>query len=98
ATKGGKYTNVTKVKITNVTDSKLSLKVGKTKTLKVKTTLAEKNKILRKHMDVLTYTSTDTSIATVSSNGKIKAKKKGTCYIYVRAASGYYAKVKVTVK
>ncbi len=98
ATKGGKYTNVTKVKITNVTDSKLTLKVGKTKTLKVKTTLAEKNKILRKHMDVLTYTSTDTSIATVSSKGKIKAKKKGTCYIYVRAMSGYYAKVKITVK
>ncbi|MCD8076869.1 MAG: Ig-like domain-containing protein, partial [Lachnospiraceae bacterium] len=98
ATKGGKYTNVTKVKITNVTDSKLTLKVGKTKTLKVKTTLAEKSKKLRAHMDVLTYTSTDKTIATVSSKGKIKAKKKGTCYIYVQAASGYYAKVKVTVK
>ncbi|MCD8054180.1 MAG: fibronectin type III domain-containing protein [Lachnospiraceae bacterium] len=98
STKGGKYTNVTKVKITNVTNSKLTLKVGKTKTLKVTTTLADKSKILRAHTDVLTYTSTDTSIATVTSAGKIKAKKKGTCYIYVQAASGYYAKVKVTVK
>ncbi|MCD8076954.1 MAG: Ig-like domain-containing protein [Lachnospiraceae bacterium] len=98
STKGGKYTNVSKVKITNVTDSKLTLKVGKTKTLKVKTTLAETKKVLRKHMDVLTYSTTDKTIATVSSKGKIKAKKKGTCYIYVQAASGYYAKVKVTVK
>ena len=37
-------------------------------------------------------------VATVSKDGKITAKKKGTCYVYVYAVNGCSKKVKVTVK
>ena len=40
----------------------------------------------------------DTSIATVDKNGKIKGIKKGTCTIYIYAINGLTKKVKVTVK
>ena len=46
----------------------------------------------------LTYWSTNTQIATVSSTGKIKGVKAGTCYIYVMAQNGKKQKIKVTVK
>lgn len=48
----------------------------------------------------LTYRSTNTSVATVSSTGKVKAKKKGTCYIYVRCKykTSVYKRCKITVK
>ena len=44
------------------------------------------------------YLSSDPKIATVSAKGKIKAKAKGTCKIYVHAVNGAYKTVKVTVK
>lgn len=48
----------------------------------------------------LTYRSTKPSVATVSSTGKVTAKKKGTCYIYVRCKSytNVYKRCKITVK
>ena len=44
------------------------------------------------------YESSDTSVAKVSSKGKITTVGKGTCYVYVRSATGAYAKIKITVK
>ncbi len=44
------------------------------------------------------YECSDTKIAGVTSKGVIKAKKKGTCYVYVYAQNGVYKKIKVTVK
>lgn len=38
------------------------------------------------------------NIATVTSKGKIKAKKKGSCYIDIKALNGVTTRVKVTVK
>lgn len=32
------------------------------------------------------------------SKGVVKAKKKGTCYIYAYAQNGVYKKIKITVK
>lgn len=46
----------------------------------------------------LVYWSTNKKIATVSSNGKIKGVKTGSCYIYVMAEDGKKQKIKVTVK
>ena len=94
-TKGGKYTNVKKLKSSA---SKVTLKKGKTKALKIKQTYAEKNKTLVKHMKSLSYTTSDKKVATVTKKGVIKAKGKGSCYIYITANSGVYTKVKVTVK
>ena len=40
----------------------------------------------------------DAAIASVSSRGVIKAKKKGKCKIYVYAQNGAYKTVTLTVK
>ena len=94
-TKGGQYTNVTKVKSSVPA---VSLRKGKTKALKITQTYAERNKKLAKHMRPLTFTTSDKKVATVTSKGVIKAKAKGSCYIYITAYSGVYTRVKVTVK
>ncbi|MDY5498268.1 MAG: hypothetical protein SPF99_09865, partial [Anaerobutyricum sp.] len=94
-TKGGQYTNVKKLK-SRV--SSVSLKKGKTKALKITQTYVEKNKKLVKHMRPLTYTTSDKKVATVTKKGVIKAKGKGSCYIYITAYSGVYTRVKVTVR
>lgn len=66
--------------------SKLSLFVGKTYTLKL---LNNKSKIK--------WSSSKKNIATVSSKGKVKAKKKGSCNIVAKAGRKKYV-CKVTVK
>lgn len=93
-TKGGKYTNVKKLRAA----SSLKLKAGKTKKLAVKMIYAEKNKKLASYTKPLRYSATDSSVVTINSKGKVKAKKKGSCYIYVTAASGVYKKIRVKVK
>ena len=50
------------------------------------------------HAAKLRYLSSDTKVATVSRSGKITAKSKGKCYVYVYAVNGAYKKVKVVIK
>lgn len=64
----------------------LSLKKGKSYTLKLKN---NKNSVI--------WVSSKKSVATVTSKGVVKAKKKGTAYIYAIAKHRLY-KCKVTVK
>ena len=92
---GGTSTNVKAVKVSKKT---ISLKKGKSTKLKVTQTLASKKLSVMKHAAKLTYSTTNKKVATVSKTGVVKAKGKGSCYIYVRAASGVYAKVKIKVK
>ena len=94
ATTGGKYGNYKSVKLNK---TKISLKKGKTYKLKATCKKQSKKLKVKDHRKVK-YESTKTKIATVSSSGKIKAKKKGTCYIYAYAQNGVYKKAKVTVK
>ena len=70
--------------------TKKKLKKGKTYTLKV-TGLAKGDGVKK-------FKSSRKAVATVSSKGKIKAKKKGTAYITVTLKSGKTAKCKITVK
>lgn len=93
-TNGGKYGNPTKV---TVKSSKMTIKVGKKKTIKASYTLP-KGKKASIHIAKFRYESTNTKVATVTKKGVVKAKKKGTAYIYVYAQNGVYKKVKVTVK
>ena len=44
------------------------------------------------------YLSTNKKIASVSKKGIVKAKKKGTCYVYAYAQNGVYKKIKVVVR
>ena len=46
----------------------------------------------------LRYESSNMKVATVSSTGKVKAEKKGTCFIYAYAQNGICKAVKVTVR
>jgi len=96
ATKGGKVGNVGKV-TTKAKKNKVSIKKGKTFKLKAKQVAAVKKLKVKKHR-VLKYETTNKKIATVSSKGVIKGKKKGTCYVYVYAQNGVFAKIKVTVR
>ena len=69
---------------------KVTLKKGKTKTIKV-TKLAKGDGIKR-------WTTEDDRIATVSKKGKIKAKKRGSTTVTVTLKSGKQGKIKVVVK
>ena len=77
-----------------------TVKVGKTAKIKAKVTLVNNNKkhIPKSHGAKFRYKSSDTSIATVDKNGKVKGIRKGTCTIYVYSINGLMKKAKVTVK
>lgn len=94
ATKGTKKGNPTAVKLSA---SKVSVKVGKTKTIRASFT-KQKGRTVQIHIAKLRYESSNKKVVTVNSKGKIKGKKKGTAYIYVYAQNGVYKRVKVTVK
>lgn len=81
------------VKTTRLTFSEKSavLKKGETLTLKV-------NRFPLTANDKLTYKTSNRKVATVSSKGKIKARRKGKATITVRSRSGKKATFKVTVK
>jgi hypothetical protein len=49
-------------------------------------------------MNDLRYFSSDTSVATVSETGKIKARGTGTCTVYILASNGIRASLEVRVK
>lgn len=84
---------VNAVKTLKLNYSKKSLAKGKSFTLKA--TLSKTGVNGRK----LTYTSSDKTIATVNSKGKVTAKKKkGTATITVKTSNGLSKTCKVTVK
>ena len=91
-TLGGKYGVAKAVKL-----NKSKIKIKKGKTFKIKASEIKKDKKIKRHRAIC-YESSNTKIATVNSKGKIKAKKKGKCTIYVYAQNGVYKTVKVTVK
>ena len=88
-TKGGKYNNPKKV----TTKKPKALKKGKSFKLAGK----QSGKKIKKHRK-LSYESTNTKVATVSGKGVIKAKGKGTCYVYAYAQNGVSKKIKINVK
>ena len=88
-----KAVQVTGIKL-NVNDTSLTL--SKSKTYKLKATIAPSNAAKK---DV-SYSSSNSKIVSVTSNGKLKAKKKGTVTITCMAkdGSGVVRNLKVTVK
>ena len=91
------YTNAKSVKVTS---KSITLKKGKTTQIKAEIVKMSKKKKLfpKKYGSALRYKSTNSDVATVNSSGKVKAKKKGTCYIYVIALNGVKTAIKITVK
>ncbi|MBO4863898.1 MAG: hypothetical protein J5517_06010 [Eubacterium sp.] len=102
-TKGGKNGNDKSVTVKVKSGKKkkaatnITIKKGKKLTLYASTKPVSKKLKVKKHV-AIRFESTDTKTATVSKKGVIKAKAKGTCYIYVYAQNGVYKKIKVTVK
>lgn len=92
-----KYTNAKKLKPAK---KKYTLKKRKSVRLKVRIVKQSKKKKLmpKSHGPKLRYRSDDKAIATVTSKGKVRAKGKGTCYIYVTALNGIRVKIKIKVK
>jgi uncharacterized protein YjdB len=78
---------------TKITMSKTTATVKKGKTLTLKGTLAPSNST-----DTVKWSSSNTSVATVTSKGVVTGKKAGTATITVTTSSGKKATCKVTVK
>ncbi|MBP5274592.1 MAG: Ig domain-containing protein, partial [Abditibacteriota bacterium] len=100
-TKDGAFIDKCKVKVvepsvavTGVTLNKTSAKVEKGKTITLTATVAPEDATNQ----AVTWTSYDTSIATVTSEGKVKGIAPGTTTIRVKTKDGgFTAKCKVTV-
>ena len=93
ATTGGKVGNYKAVKVNK---KSVKLKKGKTFKIKAKEVAASKKLKVKRHRKIA-YESSNPAVATVSKAGKIKAKKKGSCIVYVYAQSGAFAKIKVKI-
>ena len=91
------HTNAKKVTLKK---ARISLKTGKTYKIEASVKKLRKNRKLMSlgHTARLRYMSSNVKIAEVNSSGKITAKAKGKCFIYVFAHNGVSKKVKVTVK
>ena len=89
------HCNTKSVKLSRST---LSLKVGKSKTVKASLKGVKSGKKPVEHARKVRWYSSNTSVATVNQNGKIKAVGKGTCTVYAIANNGIRSSVKVTVK
>lgn len=93
-TDGKNYANPTKV---TTNHAAVKLMIGNSKTLMSQVVLP-KGKKQKEHTAVIRYETSNKNIATVNNRGKITAKEKGTCYIYVYAQNGVNKKIKVTVE
>ena len=89
-----KYTNVKAIKVAKTS---YTLNVGDKQKLNAKSVKQEKNKKLLIHAQEFRYSSSDTTVATVSKTGEITAKQSGSCIIYVVANNGVMKKIKVNV-
>ena len=77
--------------------TKLTLAAGKSKKIDAKALSASSKQKVKKYR-ALSYESSNTKVAKVTSGGKIRALKKGSCKIYVYAQNGVCRIIKVTVK
>jgi hypothetical protein len=99
-TAGGSKKKYTNPKSVMVKKTKISLRAGKKYRIKAKVTKLKKGRklITSGHAPRLRYLSSNKKIATVSTGGRITAKRKGRCKIFVYAANGVSKAVAVTVR
>jgi len=90
-TKGGKYGNPLKIRVKRPL---VKVKQGKKVRLLVKVTGRKMKKTGKK----IRYVSLDSSVASVSKEGVITGRKRGSCTVYCIARNGFSKKVKVKVE
>ena len=96
---GNARNELTNPKSLKLNKSKLTIKKGKSATIKGTVTKVKKNKKLAtSHAVKLRFISNNPSVATVNAKGKVTAKKAGTATIYVQTINGIWKTCKVTVK
>ena len=91
-TTGGKYGNAKGVR---VNQAKFTLTAGERAVIRAEQI---RERLPIKHHTDIKFESSDPSVVTVNRSGVIRAKQKGTAYIYVYAQNGIYKKVRVIVK
>lgn len=96
ATSGGKVGNYKSVKLKNVKKNKIALSIGKSFKIKAKEVAASKKLKVKRHRK-LAYESTNPLVAAVDGKGKVIAKSKGICNVYVYTQSGTFKKITITV-
>lgn len=97
---GRKNKYYTNAKGIDLTTKSFELKKGNKAQIKAKTVLVypKRKQLSNVHAREFRYDSGDPSVATVSKSGRITAKGKGKCVVYVYARNGFVQKVNVTVK
>ena len=98
-TKGGKTTVAKSLKVTQGKKavSKLTLKKGKSVTLKAAEVKEEKKLKMKTHR-VVKFESSNKKIVKANAKGKITGKKKGSFTVWAYTQSGIFKAIKVTVK
>lgn len=97
---GAKHKKFTNVKAIRLKKTQVTISKGKAAQIRA-TAVKEKKKrklLPAKYGKTISYSSSSPSVAVVSAKGKVTAKKKGSCVIYVTANNGVSKKVKVKVK
>ena len=91
------YSNVRSIKLAK---KAYTLKVGKTAKIRAATILVypKRKELSNRHALRFRYVSSDKTVATVNKKGKIKARSKGICMIYVYSRTGCAGEISVTVK
>ncbi len=92
-----KFTNAKRITINS---SKISLKKGKVFKIKASISKAKNSQSLmtKGHVPTLRFMSLNNKIATVSKSGKVIARSKGKCAIWIYAHNGIYKKLEVTTQ
>ena len=96
----GSTRNYTNVRSVTVGNTSISLNKGRTYKIKARVNKLKKGKKLMSegHAPKLRYVSSNEKIAAVSNSGRITAKNKGSCKVYVIAVNGASKAVLVTVR
>ncbi len=95
AMKKEKHTNAKRIKVNK---TKVALKVNKKFQIKAKAVLENRKKKLLSHDKKFRYYVDNREVAAVSNKGKITAKKKGTCTVFVITNNGVAKQIRVTIK
>lgn len=94
-TAGGKAKNSTGV---SAKGTKLSVRTGKAKNMRKALKLKATGKGVVRHLPLLRYESSNTSVATVDAKGRVRGVGKGRCKVFAYTQNGLAKAVTVTVK